>query len=196
MIVAPGWIEPTDVFENATADKRCGLKDDVVAVAEGVLEVPRARYEITVNPTQFVDNTRGTVDDINVRLPFERLDGGADCAGLPDVVSVQPGENVAFGELPSAVDGVKRSPVRFRNPSNPVAMLLEEVDRRIRGPAVDNDALEARIVLRKNALEVGCQIPGVVLTRHHNAHDHSFSRRFFHSALSCHALTGTAASST
>ncbi|HET8998365.1 MAG TPA: hypothetical protein VFP86_01840 [bacterium] len=83
---------------------------------------------------------------------FKEVDHGADGARLPEIVSIQPGEDLTFAELPASVDGVEWAAIRLGKPPNPIAIPLEEVKCPIRRAAVYDDALQKRVVLGKNTL--------------------------------------------
>src|SRR5262249_53290035 len=132
MVVAPGRIEPPDLLEDSATHERGRLKDDVVAVAKSVFQVPRARHKIPVDVSAFVDHAGDPVHHVNVRRALETRDDSADGARLPKIVSIQPGENLATAELPAPVDGIERAAIGLGKPANPLAVPLEKVDCPVR----------------------------------------------------------------
>src|SRR5262249_29850825 len=128
MIVTPGRIEPPDLLEDPPADEGGRLKDHVVAVAKRVFQIPRARDEIPLDPSTLVDKAGGAVHYINIRRAFKKVDGGTDGAWLPEIVGIQPREDLPVTQSPASVDGVECASIGLREPANPVAVPLEEVN--------------------------------------------------------------------
>src|SRR5262249_42152052 len=137
-------------------------------VAKRVFKIPCAGNEIPVKPPLFIHDARSSEYDVDLLLVLEDFHCRTNSSGRPQIVGVQPGENLAVAELPATVDGVEGSPIRLGQPADPVAVPFEDIERSVRGTAVHNDAFQMGVILRKDALQCGRKIASVVLTRDDN----------------------------
>jgi hypothetical protein len=128
VIVAPGRVQPSHFLEYAPSHERGGLIDNVVAVPKGVLEVPGSRHKIEQELPSLVDEACCSEDNIHLRLLLKDLHCGANGAGRPYVVGIQPNENFPFAKLPAPVDSVECTTIGLGQPANTITVALKQVN--------------------------------------------------------------------
>src|SRR5262249_2246528 len=127
MIVTPSRIKPSNALEYSPTHKRGGLKDQGVTEAKRGFKNPCAGNELPVKPPLFIHDARSSEYDVDLLLVLEDFHCRTNSSGRPQIVGVQPGENLAVAELPATVDGVEGSPIRLGQPADPVAVPFEDI---------------------------------------------------------------------
>src|SRR5438309_11763587 len=121
---------------------------------------------LTEDPSALVDEGGIAVHDACVRMVGEAGDGASDAVdGEAAVVAVHPADDLARARLERLVDGVTLPPVRLARPTDRAARLGEDLHRPVRGRAVDDDVLDARIRLSRDRLEAVAQKAALVERR-------------------------------
>src|SRR5262245_11175739 len=136
VIVAPRRVQPPDFFEDAPPHEGGRLIDDMEAVAECVFEIPAIGHEVAVDLPCLVDDAGGSEYDIRVRFPVEGLHGRAGGSRYPDIIGIQPGEDLALADPPTPIDGVERPTIRHGQPADPVAISRQDPKRIVCGPTI------------------------------------------------------------
>ena len=93
-----------------------------------------------------IDMVGHTIDYIDFRVSFEKRHNAGDCAGVVNVIGVQPADDLAIRRDDAFVDGIRLSFVFLRYPMHWRAKTFEDFDRVVRAAAIADDMLDFHTV--------------------------------------------------
>src|SRR5579862_385981 len=148
--VAKRDVEPANRLESPTREERTGLRDEV-GLVELLPQIERHRRELAHDVSALVDLPPTSMDQPGPSLLHD-ADGSADCSRKVEIVGVEPAEDLARCQGETLVDRVGLPLVGLRDPAH-LRVAPQDLQRLVRRSAVDDNVLDAWVVLAENTLD-------------------------------------------
>ncbi len=170
-LAAERGIEPAGFVEDAPPDERRRPRDAVIAVLDRVPQGPLVHMGDAGGPPALVGCHAVAVEHVALAVAGQVRDDPAHRARPPRVVGAEPRDELPRGALPAGIDRLDLAQARLTHELHAFAvLLLDGLDRAVRRAAIDDEALDLRVVLRQDARERPAHIVDPVETRHDDRH--------------------------
>src|SRR3984885_15061453 len=159
--------------DDASSEKGRRLADE--AGVFQACEVPRFRGIGLKRMVVQIDVIGHAVNHVDLRMGFGKCDNPRDCAGIIDVVRIQPADDFAVGGADTLVNRVGLSLVLFRDPFDTVTETPKHINSIVSAAAVEHDVFDIGAGLRGDAFKCTLNELPLVVGGCNNADFHDIS---------------------